>query len=201
MDAYFLEKWNISSDMFTYVVLPLLIFFARVCDVSLSTIRILFVMNGKRLIAPILGFFEALIWLLAIGQIITNVDNVMSYLAYASGFAAGTFVGMYIEERLAVGMVVLRLIAKKMKPELIDFFHENNFRYSIVDGKGKHGDVNVMFLVVKREKLDKLIEGINIHHPKAFYTVEGVRQVNEVDQFATPPSKGLMYRFKQLKRK
>lgn len=201
MDTFFIEKWNISYELFTYVILPLLIFFARVCDVSLSTIRILFVMNGKRVIAPILGFFEALIWLLAIGQIINNVDNVWSYFAYALGFAAGTFVGMYIEERLAVGMVVLRLITKTIRKELIDFLHENDFRYSILDGKGKTGKVNVMFTVVKREKLDKLVAGINQYHPKAFYTVEGVRQVNELDQFASPASKGLTYRFKQLKRR
>src|SRR5690625_2164903 len=110
MDEFFTGRWGISPEIFSYVILPLLIFIARVCDVTLSTIRILFVMNGKRTIAPILGFFEAFIWLLAIGQIISDVNNIFAYLAYAFGFATGTYVGMYIEEKLAVGMVVLRLI-------------------------------------------------------------------------------------------
>lgn len=201
MEAFFSDRFGISYEVFNYLVLPLLIFLARVGDVTLSTIRILFVMNGKRSIAPILGFFEALIWLLAIGQIISNVNNVWSYFAYAAGFATGTFVGMYIEEKLAVGRVVLRLISKKVTEGLMEFLHDNNFRYSILDGKGRMGKVNVMFLVVKREDLARLIEGINKHHPNAFYTIEGVKQVNESGQFSSPIPKSTGYRWWQLKRR
>lgn len=201
MEAFFSDRFGISYEVFNYLVLPLLIFLARVGDVTLSTIRILFVMNGKRSIAPILGFFEALIWLLAIGQIISNVNNVWSYFAYAAGFATGTFVGMYIEEKLAVGRVVLRLISKKVTEGLMEFLHDNNFRYSILDGKGRMGKVNVMFLVVKREDLARLIEGINKHHPNAFYTIEGVKQVNESGQFSSPLPKSTGYRWWQLKRR
>lgn len=201
MEAFFSDRFGISYEVFNYLVLPLLIFLARVGDVTLSTIRILFVMNGKRSIAPILGFFEALIWLLAIGQIISNVNNVWSYFAYAAGFATGTFVGMYIEEKLAVGRVVLRLISKKVTEGLMEFLHDNNFRYSILDGMGRMGKVNVMFLVVKREDLARLIEGINKHHPNAFYTIEGVRQVNESGQFSSSLPKSTGYRWWQLKRR
>lgn len=201
MEAFFSDRFGISYEVFNYLVLPLLIFLARVGDVTLSTIRILFVMNGKRSIAPILGFFEALIWLLAIGQIISNVNNVWSYFAYAAGFATGTFVGMYIEEKLAVGRVVLRLISKKVTEGLMEFLHDNNFRYSILDGMGRMGKVNVMFLVVKREDLARLIEGINKHHPNAFYTIEGVKQVNESGQFSSPLPKSTGYRWWQLKRR
>lgn len=201
MEAFFSDRFGISYEVFNYLVLPLLIFLARVGDVTLSTIRILFVMNGKRSIAPILGFFEALIWLLAIGQIISNVNNVWSYFAYSAGFATGTFVGMYIEEKLAVGRVVLRLISKKVTEGLMEFLHDNNFRYSILDGMGRMGKVNVMFLVVKREDLARLIEGINKHHPNAFYTIEGVKQVNESGQFSSPLPKSTGYRWWQLKRR
>ncbi len=85
----YITNMGISSDVYRYLILPLLIFIARVCDVTLSTIRIIFVMNGKRNIAPILGFFEAFIWLLAVGQIISQVDNIFAYLAYAGGFVIG----------------------------------------------------------------------------------------------------------------
>lgn len=200
MNEYFISK-GINPDTFSYVILPLLIFFARVCDVTLSTIRILFVMNGNRNIAPILGFFEAFIWLLAIGQIINDVDNIWAYLAYASGFATGTFVGMYIESKLAVGMAVLRLITKEVSENLMDFLHEHNFRYSLIDGNGRKGKVNVVFLVVKKEKLPKLIDAINEHHPKAFYTIEGVRQVNESHEFTSQGSKTGKYRLWQMKRR
>src|SRR5690606_18757648 len=124
--------------------------------------------------------------LLAVGQIITEVDNIFAYLAYASGFAAGTFVGMYVEERLAVGMAVLRLITKEVSDGLMQFLHENNFSYSLIDGQGRTGKVNVVFLVVKRENLEMLIEGVNEHHPNAFYTIENIRQVNQSHQFISP---------------
>ena len=192
---------GIGSDLFRYVVLPLLIFLARVCDVTLSTIRIIFVMNGKRRIAPILGFFEAFIWLLAVGQIITQVDNIFAYLAYAGGFATGTYVGMYVEERLAVGMAVLRLITKEINEGMLNFLHENKFSYSLVDGMGRKGKVNVVFFVVKRENLPRLIQGINEHHPKAFYTIENIRQVNEGHQFNSPIGSQNNARRWQLKRR
>lgn len=201
MEDFVLDKWGISYELFNYLVLPLLIFVARVGDVTLSTIRILFVMNGKRNIAPILGFFEALIWLIAIGQIISNVNNIWSYLAYSAGFATGTFVGMYLEEKLAVGRVVVRLILKEVSNELMTFLHTKNFRYSLLKGTGKTGEVSVVFFVVKRDALKKLLDGINKYHPKAFYTIEGVKQVNEANDFASDISPGFGYAWWQLKRR
>lgn len=182
MSSFFTDAFGISPNVFSYVILPILIFFARICDVSFQTIRILFVMNGKRVLAPILGFFEAFIWLLAMGQIISDVNNVLAYVAYASGFATGTFVGMYFEEKMAIGMVVLRLITKEINEGLINFLQENNFGYSLIDAQGRSGKVNVTFLVVKRKELNKLIEGVNLYHPNAFYTIEGIRKVNEMHE-------------------
>lgn len=192
---------GMDSDLYRYLILPLLIFLARVCDVTLSTIRIIFVMNGKRNIAPILGFFEAFIWLLAVGQIISQVDNIFAYLAYAGGFAAGTYIGMYVEERLAVGMAVLRLITPEINQGMLDFLHENKFSYSLVDGMGKKGKVNIVFFVVKRENLDRLVSGINEHHPQAFFTIENVRQVNEGHPFNSPLANQQSVRRWQLKRR
>ena len=120
----FLQSVGISEGVFDYVIMPILIFIARLGDVSLNTLRVMFVLNGKKNIAPILGFFEALIWLLAIGQIIQNIDNPVSYMAYAGGFAAGTYIGMSIEERLALGRVLVRVITVEPMPELIDFMKE-----------------------------------------------------------------------------
>ena len=197
----FFTNLGMGSDLFKYVILPFLIFFARVCDVTLSTIRIIFVMNGKRNIAPILGFFEAFIWLLAVGQIISQVDNIFAYLAYAGGFAAGTYIGMYVEERLAVGMAVLRLITREINEGMLGFLHENKFSYSLIDGMGRKGKVNVVFFVVKRENLARLIEGINEHHPNAFYTIENIRQVSEEHQFNSPIGSQQNARRWQLKRR
>src|SRR5690606_2481712 len=200
MEHFFYDNFGVSENTLNYVIIPLLIFLARIGDVSISTIRILFVMSGKRNIAPFLGFFEALIWLLAIGQIISNIDNALSYVAYASGFAVGTFVGMYIEEKLAIGRVVLRLITKEPVHELLVFLSDNNYRYSILDAEGKTGKVNVVFLVLKRENLKHLTEAINRYHPSAFYTIEGVKMVNEANTIDDSPRQ-IGFWGLQLKRK
>lgn len=200
MEHYLYDTFGISENILNYVIIPLLIFLARICDVSISTIRIIFVMSGRRNIAPFLGFFEALIWLLAIGQIISNIDNGFSYIAYASGFAVGTYVGMYMEEKLAIGRVVLRLITKEPVHELLSFLTENDYRYSILDAQGKTGKVNVVFLVLKRENLNHLTEAINRYHPSAFYTIEGVKMVNEGNLNDTNPRR-IGFWGLQLKRK
>ena len=105
MDTTFIE-----SSMFTYFILPFLIFLARIVDVSLDTLRIIFVSRGNKIMAPILGFFAVLVWLLAITRIMANLDNIVAYLAYPLGFAVGNYIGLYIEEKLAIGVQIIRII-------------------------------------------------------------------------------------------
>ena len=102
-----------AFDLYTYLLLPLLIFCARIIDVSIGTLRIIFVSKGKRNIAPLLGFFEVLVWILAISEIMQNLNNWVCYVAYAAGFAAGNYVGMIIEEKLAIGILIIRIIIIK----------------------------------------------------------------------------------------
>lgn len=172
---------GVPKEVFDYVVMPLLIFCARVMDVSINTLRIMFVMNGKKKIAPILGFFESLIWLLAIGQIFQNVNNPMSYVGYAGGFAMGTFIGMTIEEKLALGRVLVRVITPEPMIELIDYMKERNFRFTNVGGEGRFGKVNLLFTVMKREDLQEYVEKIKSINDKAFYTIESVKRISEDD--------------------
>lgn len=200
MEEFFYTNFGIPASTLNYIILPFLIFFARIGDVSISTIRIIFVMNGNRLIAPILGFFEALIWLLAIGQIFNNIDNVWSYIAYASGFAMGTFVGITLEAKLAYGKVVLRLFAPNEVNELLLFLEEHDYRYSLLDAEGRKGKVNILFMVVNRDSLKHLISGIDQHHPKAFFTIEGVKQVSDEIHAKNETGRSL-FRFLQTKRR
>lgn len=175
----YLESFGISFEIFNYVIMPLMIFFARVMDVSINTLRIMFMLNGKKKIAPILGFFEALIWLLAIGQIFQNINNPMSYLAYAGGFAMGTFVGMTIEEKLALGRVLVRVITPTPMPELIEYMKEKNFRFTSVGAEGRFGKVNLLFTVMKRDALTEFVGKVKSFNDKAFYTIESVKRVSE----------------------
>ena len=102
-----------DTNLYMYLVLPLLIFIARIFDVSMGTIRVIFITRGYKLIAPLIGFFEVVIWLLAIGQIMSNLTNIYCYLGYALGFSAGTYIGMVIEEKLSIGKVILRIVSKR----------------------------------------------------------------------------------------
>ena len=180
MQEYF-TALGIPKEVFDYLVMPLLIFCARVMDVSINTLRIMFVLNGKKKVAPILGFFEAMIWLLAIGQIFQNINNPMSYVAYAGGFAMGTFVGMTIEEKLALGRVLVRVITPEPMPELIEYMKERNYRFTNVGAEGRYGKVNLLFTVMKREVLKEYVEKVKKLNNNAFYTIESVRRVSEDD--------------------
>jgi len=110
----------LNSAFYAWLILPLLIFLARVADVSIGTIRLIFISRGLKYLAPLVGFFEILIWLLAIGQIMKNLSNPACYIAYAGGFAMGNFVGMWIAERLSLGVVLIRVVTKKDATELVE---------------------------------------------------------------------------------
>ncbi len=177
----FLYSLGVSEQLFNYLIMPLLIFCARVGDVSINTLRIMFMMNGKKNVAPFLGFFEALIWLLAIGQIFQNISNPLSYIAYAAGFGTGTYVGMYFEEKLALGRVLVRVITPKPHPELVEFMKERDYRFTTVGAEGRYGKVNLLFTVMKRESLTEFVAKVKQVDEKAFYTIESVKRVSEDD--------------------
>jgi uncharacterized protein YebE (UPF0316 family) len=167
----------LQSDTFAYFVLPLLIFFARISDVTLGTLRIIFVSRGNKTVAPILGFFEVLIWIIAISRIIQHLDNVYCYLGWAAGFATGNFIGMIIEEKLAIGVNLVRIISAKEDTKLVTKLYENGFGATVIDARGKENEVQIIYTVVKRKEIKRLIGIIKDNNPNAFYTVEDIRSV------------------------
>jgi uncharacterized protein YebE (UPF0316 family) len=169
----------LNSDVFRWVVLPLLIFTARVVDVSIGTIRIVFVSKGKKTLAPLFGFVEVIIWLLAISQIMRNLNNFMCYIAYGGGFAMGTFVGLLIEERMALGMLLIRVMTRMDAAELITSLKERNYGVTAIPAEGPTGEVKVIYSVIRREDLKEVVEIIKRFNPKAFYSIEDVRFVSE----------------------
>lgn len=170
-----------SSDLFKWVLLPILIFLARLTDVSLGTMRIIFVSHGVKYIAPLIGFVEINIWLLAIGQIMQNLDNVVCSFAYAGGFAIGNLVGIMIEEKLSIGLVLLRLITRHDNKELIEYLKSQNYGVTMHDAEGVKGPVKIIFAVIRRKDLHCVVDHINQIHPHAFYSVEDVRSVEEAE--------------------
>jgi uncharacterized protein YebE (UPF0316 family) len=169
----------VDNQVFQWVILPALIFLARVGDVSLDTVRIILVSKGKRALAPILGFLQVLIWLLAIRQIFLNLSNIACYFAFAGGFATGTYVGMIIEEKLAIGHEVIRIITRKEAGELIGAIKARGIGVTIIDAKGTSGNVNIIYSIVNRKRIKEIIGLVKKFNPNAFYTIEGVRSVNK----------------------
>jgi uncharacterized protein YebE (UPF0316 family) len=169
----------LDSDLFALFILPLLIFIARVIDVTFGTIRIIFVSKGEKFLAPIFGFFEIMIWLFAIGQVMQNLTNITYYIAYAAGFATGNFVGIYIEDKIAIGKLVVRIITRKDSGDLIASMKSKNYGITIVDAEGATGNVKIIFTVIKREDVDEVVGMIKHFNPKAFYSIEEVRVASE----------------------
>jgi uncharacterized protein YebE (UPF0316 family) len=168
-----------DSPIFTWVILPLLIFFARILDVSIGTLRLIFVSKGYKFYAPLLGFFEVVIWLLAIGQIMQHLDNFMCYFAYGLGFATGNYLGIILEEKMSLGTVLIRVVPKMDTTNLINHLREHNFGASLVDIEGMTGKLKMIFTIVKRKDLKEVMGIIHEYNPQAFVTIEDVKTARE----------------------
>jgi len=169
------------EPIFAYLILPALIFIARVVDVSLGTIRIIFISKGFKFLSLIIGFIEVLIWLTAINQIWGNMNNIWLYLAYAGGFATGNYVGIWLDEKISLGNVMVRIIIRKNSGKLISELKKNNYRLTILEGKScsEEKGVHVIFSVIPRKELKNVFKIIKRINPKAFYTVEDIRSTRK----------------------
>lgn len=166
-----------NAWFYTWALLPFLIFAARVMDVSLGTVRVIFVSRGLKYLAPLLGFLEVLIWLLAIGQIMKNLSNPACYIAYAAGFAMGNFVGICIAERLSLGVVLIRVITNNDALPLVQMLKAQDYGVTSVDGHGTEGQVKVVFTIVPRREVKNVAALIKEFNPQAFYSIEDVNFV------------------------
>lgn len=165
----------LELDLIPAAYVPFFIFFARIIDVSIGTIRIMFVSKGYRGKAAFLSFIEVFIWIIIVVQIFQNLDNWLNYLAFAGGFAAGTYVGMLIEEKMKMGLQIFRIITTKDSNTLFNKLKEADFRVTTIDGEGKTGPVKIIFTVAKRKRWKELSGLISTYAPDSFYSVEDVR--------------------------
>lgn len=157
------------------LVMLLAIFFARIIDVSIGTLRIIFLTRGLKYLAAMLGFAESLIWIIAISQVMNNVNSWAAYLAFAGGFASGNIVGVWLEEKIALGTLVVRIITTREANGLVEAMRSAEFSVTNIDAEGEHGQALVLFSIVRRKDLPRVIELIRLHNPNASYTVEDVR--------------------------
>jgi len=168
-----------SSNVYSWVILPLLIFAARICDVSLDTLRILFINRNFRYWAALCGFFGVLIWLLVIRQIFQQLNNPICFIAYPAGFAAGNIVGLIIENRLSLGKVIVRVITHLAADELVSALRTSGYGLTVLDAEGATGPVKVIFTVVERSDIPRVVKTIKKYNPRTFYSVEDIRFVSD----------------------
>ena len=174
-----LQSFFGSFDYYSWILLPLIIFFSRVCDVSLGTLRHVFISKGFRQIVPVLGFFEVLIWIIVVGQVMKNLNNFACYFAFAGGFATGTYVGLLIEERLALGLQVIRIITNQNCEKLLEGLKLGNHGVTVVDAQGAVGPVKMIFTIIKRKNVQQVVLLIRKCNPTAFYSIEDIKDISQ----------------------
>jgi uncharacterized protein YebE (UPF0316 family) len=155
----------------------LLIFCLRLTDVTLGTVRILMTVRGRKYLAASIGFVEVTIFIVAVSQVVRNVHNVWMVLGYSSGFAAGTLVGMTIEERLALGFTVVRVISTDIHSKIAEALRALGYGVTEMTGQGLRGAVEILEVVVRRHDLPVVLQTIDEVDRKAFVTVEETRRV------------------------
>lgn len=155
--------------------LPFIIFFGRIIDVSLGTIRIVLVSRGAKHIAPFVGFVEIFIWVVVIAQVLQHADGWLSYFCYAAGYAAGTYAGLSLESKIGFGYAILRMFTKQPAASLILELNRNGYGATMMMGEGAVYKVNIVESVVRRVNIKDVERIMERHDPAAFVTIEDVR--------------------------
>lgn len=156
---------------------PLLIFSLRIFDVSLATSRMLLAVRGDRVLVPIIGFFESLIWIFAVGAAISSLNSPLHVLGYAGGFAMGNIVGLWFEEKMALGLSTIRIISRDGGVELAEALRDHGFGVTEFAGQGREGLVEVVYTVVRRRQVRQVLQVVGTWDPEAFVTVESPKEI------------------------
>jgi uncharacterized protein YebE (UPF0316 family) len=189
LDKQFFTEW---------VLFPLIIFASRATDVSLGTLRSVLANKGMKKMVPFIGFFEVLLWLFAISTVMKNLSNFMCYLGWAGGYSTGIYIGLTIEERLAIGTQVIRVFTQQDIGKLIESLVEKNYSYTVLDGEGKKGAVKLIFIVVKRKDVKFVTAIIHQFSPQAFYSIEDIKRAKGLANSASTSNASKQSFFKGL---
>ena len=168
--------------IFALPIGALLIFCLRVIDVSMATFRTILAVRGERGLAAAIGFVEVLIWITAVGQALQHVDSPLHLLGYAGGFATGNYVGVWLEERLALGLSVLHAVTRLESQEvndttsmlLADRLRDAGYAVTQIEGRGRDGNVGLLKIVVPRRRVHAVHELLRDYDPDVFVTTEEV---------------------------
>jgi uncharacterized protein YebE (UPF0316 family) len=159
----------------TVSILPVLVFLAETCVVTLSTVRTIFITRGMKGLAAFLGFFEISIWLFAMAQVMQNLSSLDCYVAFAGGFSLGNFLGISIERKLALGTVGLHIATRKSAAPLIDALRAADYAVTAFDAQGSTDPMRVVITAVRRKELPDVISAVKCYDPDAFYSAHDLQ--------------------------
>lgn len=163
-----------------------LIICARIGDVSLGTIRTVFILRGRRTLAVLLGFFEVLIWVTVVSKVITNLNHPVYAVSYALGFAAGNYFGMVIEHWLAIGHQALRVFSRR-NVELAEALREAGYRVTEFAGTGRDGPITLLYTESARRDIGEAIGIAERVDPDCFYVIDDVRSASSASMRTATP--------------
>ncbi|MCI0397006.1 MAG: DUF5698 domain-containing protein [Chloroflexi bacterium] len=155
----------------------LFVFVMRVIGVALATVRVLVMTRGRKLLSASMGFFEVLVYVLAIGQVVNDLANVWNLLGYCLGFAAGTLIGMALEERMALGFATVRIISRYQGQHLAEVIRQAGYGATIEWGQGRNGAVSLVNAIVRRKEVNAVVALADQIDPDAFVTIEETRTI------------------------
>ena len=164
----------------------LIIIVARICDVSMGTLRVAFIARGRKHLAAACGFAEVFIWIVVVSRVLTGDQKLATYAAYALGFACGTLVGMFIEERLAVGWSLVRVISSKPVGDFKQKLSAAGFGVTQQDAQGARGPVQVLVILMPRKRLAQFLPLLQAFDAEGFYTIEDVRHARDIPLAYSP---------------
>lgn len=173
-----MESQFLNSTLFTWVIMPLLIFCARIMDVSIGTIRIIFVSKGSKVLASFLGFFEVSIWLLAISEVMKHISDPACFFAYGLGFGSGNYIGITLEEKMALGLQAVRIVTHDTIDVLTMALRDAGYGATVMKANGAKGEVNIILSIVPRKKVREVLDLARGIDPNVFVSVQDIRSVN-----------------------
>ncbi|HRN50933.1 MAG TPA: DUF5698 domain-containing protein [Anaerolineales bacterium] len=151
------------------------VFMLRVVNQSLDTLRVVMMLRGRKLETWILGFIETVIFVVALSSVISGLDNVLNIIGYSAGFATGTTVGMWVEDRLAIGFINLSIVSPKRGTALVQHLREAGYGVTEIPARGKDGMVSLINLSVRRKEVDQVQALVESVDSTAFVTSEETR--------------------------
>jgi uncharacterized protein YebE (UPF0316 family) len=161
-------------------ILYFVIFFAKIIEVTISTIRLVYINKGEKIKGTILAFIEISIWLVVVSSVLTNIaEDPMKAFVYAAAFSLGNYIGITIESKIAVGLASIQAVVNEESGQMLaDVLREQGFGVTIINGKGKNDSKkNLLFIQLKRRRINEAISIIKENTPNAYISINDIKSM------------------------